>query len=155
MRKLFLALILCTIIYIPIVHNSETYDTRFLSCEFILEDSWGIDAGTVTSWFQVEYHPTGPVRLKPFFDIYEPYPTYKFTYYKWYGKPKLTFQVDHLWTDPPLVDWQFTYTESISHWKAITGIGESVEYGLNPVAFRKGHYRYPIDCIKIPYDDED
>ena len=153
MKKLFLTLILFSTIYIPIIHNSETYDTAYLNCVYEIEDDWGITAGAVTSWFQVEYHPNGPVRLKEFFDLYQPNPTYRMTYFKWYGIPaQASFEVRHIWTENPNTDWQFTYTESVSHWKAITNIGESIEYGLNPVAFKKGHDRYPIDCIKIPYD---
>ena len=155
MKKIILLLLLGSIIYIPIAHNSETYDTAFLKCEYELEDSWGIDAGTVTSWFQVEYHPTGIIRLKPFFDVYEPYPTYRFTYYKWYSESKLTFQINHLWTDPPIVDWQFLYTESISSWEAITNIGYEQSYVLNSLAFRKGHKSYPIRCVQVPLDDDD
>ena len=155
MRTLMFVLILSTI-FIPIAFNSETYDTAFLKCEYILEDSWGVDAGTVTSWIQVEYHPTGIVRLKEFFDKYEPNPTYQFTYFKWYGVPKTSlFEINHLWTDPPIIDWQFTYTETISAWEAVTGIGYEQSYTLNSLAFRKGHKNYPIRCVQVPLDDDD
>ncbi len=138
-------------IFLPIVYNTKPYDTTYLKCAYNIDDNWGVTAGTVTSWFLVEYHPDGPVRLKPFFDKYEPDPAYQMVYHKWYGAPANSlFEVNHLRTYTPDTNWNSTYAESISVWEAVTHIGASKTYTLNSVAFRKGHNRYPTDCIKVP-----
>ena len=140
-----------SMVYLPMIHNTKPYDSTYLSCDYDIDDSWGITAGTVTSWFLVEYHPDGPIRLKPFFDKYEPDPAYQMVYHKWYGAPaNALFTVNHLRTYAPDTNWNSTYAESISVWEAVTHLGASKTYTLNSVAFRKGHYRYPIDCIKVP-----
>ncbi len=138
-------------IFLPIIYNTKPYDSTYLKCAYNIDDAWGITAGTVTSWFLVEYHPDGPIRLKPFFDKYEPDPAYQMVYHKWNGTPTNSlFDVNHLRTYTPDINWNSTYAESISVWKAVTYIGANKTYTLNSIAFRKGHYRYPIDCIKVP-----
>lgn len=138
-------------IFLPIIYNTKPYDSTYLKCTYDIDDSWGITAGTVTSWFLTEYHPDGPIRLKAFFDKYEPDPSYQMVYSKWSGTPANSlFEVSHLQTYAPDTNWNSTYAESISVWEAVTHVGTSKTYTLNSVAFRKGHNRYPIDCIKVP-----
>ncbi len=143
-------------VYLPLVFNAPLPVYEWHSCTYDLYDSLNIQAGQVKVWLKIEYHPDGQVRLVQFYDNFEP-PTYTWTYFKWHAKPFrswwLIYEINLLWMEPVgrNKDWNNIYVESVSAWEAVTHIGGSKGYTLNPVAFKKGHYRYPIDCIIVEH----
>ena len=145
-------------VYLPLIFNDKIPVQEWHTCRYEMYDSLGFSAGRVEVWLKVEYHPSGPVRLVKFYDNFQP-PTYTWTYVKWYARPyshdsigRPPNEITLLEILPVDTNWNSTFVESISTWKATTHIlfSKSVIYELNPVAFKKGHFRYPIDCIFIP-----
>lgn len=145
--------------YLPLVVQNEIIEYEWHTCTYDkLFDSLGFTPGYIKVSLLIAYHPEGYVRLVKFYDNTKP-ATNIWTYYKWHAVPRIKpawlkpNEFNLLWTEPVGLnkEWNYTFVEAVSAWEAVTHIGGSTGYTLNPVAFRKGHFRYPIDCIMLPH----